>query len=227
MENFKKIKMDIIKALNWRYSTKDFDINKKISDTDFTKVKDLLRLSPSSTNLQPWHFVIASTEEGKKQMAKGTQGFFIFNEKKVLNASNVILFCSRITADNPYMQHVLEKEDKDGRFPNEEIKQMMNGGRNAFADIHKYDLKDLQHWMEKQVYLNIGNFLLGVAALGIDACPMEGLDMKVLDEEFGLREKGFTAITAVAIGYRTESDFNTTDKTPKSRLPEQEIITII
>lgn len=219
--------MNVIKALNWRYSTKDFDPNKKISEEDFAKVKEILRMSPSSTNLQPWHFVIANTDEGKKRMAKGTEGFFHFNTLKVLNASHVVLFCSRITANEDYMQHLLDVEDKDGRYPNEEIKSGMHGGRNLFADIHKYDLKDLQHWMEKQVYLNIGNFLLGVATLGIDACPMEGLDMKALDEEFGLREKGFTAITAVSIGYRTENDFNTTDKTPKSRLSEQETMTIL
>lgn len=219
--------MDIKNVLNWRYSTKEFDPNKKISKEDFEQVKALLRMSPSSTNLQPWHFIIASTEEGKKRIAKGTQGFYSFNETKVLNASHVILFCSRITADEDYMQHVLAVEDLDGRFPNEQVKQGMHGGRNSFANIHKYDLKDLPHWLEKQVYLNIGNFLLGVAALNIDAVPMEGIDVKALDEEFGLREKGFTAVTAVSIGYRTTTDFNTTDKTPKSRLPEQEIFTLV
>ncbi len=217
--------MNIKETLNWRYTTKDFDTNKKISEQDMEQVKALLRMSPSSTNIQPWHFIIAETKEGKERIAKGTQGFYHFNEPKVLNASHVVLFCSRITADEDYMLHVLDVEEKDGRFPNEEIKQNMHGGRNIFADIHKYDLKDLQHWMEKQVYLNIGGFLMGVATLGIDAAPMEGIDVKALDEEFGLRAKGFTAVTAVAIGYRTDKDFNTTDKTPKSRLPESEIFT--
>lgn len=217
--------MNIKETLNWRYTTKDFDTNKKISEQDMEQVKALLRMSPSSTNIQPWHFIIAETKEGKERIAKGTQGFYHFNEPKVLNASHVVLFCSRITADEDYMLHVLDVEEKDGRFPNEEIKQNMHGGRNIFADIHKYDLKDLQHWMEKQVYLNIGGFLMGVATLGIDAAPMEGIDVKALDEEFGLRSKGFTAVTAVAIGYRTDKDFNTTDKTPKSRLPESEIFT--
>ena len=81
--------------------------------------------------------------------------------------------------------------------------------------------------MEKQVYLNIGSFLLGVASLGIDATPMEGIDVKALDEEFKLREKGFTAVIAASIGYRAKSDFNSTEKTPKSRLSESEIITVI
>lgn len=219
--------MNLKQILDWRYSTKSFDPNKKISDADFEQIKNLLQMSPSSTNLQPWHFIVAQTQEGKQRVAKGTAGFFHFNEAKVMNASAAVVFCAKTNLEDDYMQHLLEQEAKDGRFPNEDVKKGMYKTRNLFADIHKYDLKDLQHWLEKQVYLNIGNFLLGVASLGIDAVPMEGLDMKAIDEEFGLREKGFTAITVVSLGYRTEADFNDPNKTPKSRLPQQEIITVI
>jgi len=217
--------MNLIEILNRRYSTKEFDPNRKISSEDFEQIKALLRMSPSSTNIQPWHFIITDTKEGKERVAKGTQGFYQFNNQKVIDASHVIVFCSKIDTDTNYMLHLLEQEDKDGRYPNEEVKQMMHGARNIFADMHRYDFKDLQHWMEKQVYLNIGNLLLGVATLGIDALPMEGIDMKVLDEEFGLREKGLTAITVVSLGYHADTDFNAS--TPKSRLPEEEIFTIL
>jgi len=219
--------MKITDILNWRYSTKDFDPSKKISAEDFDTIKSLLQMSASSTNIQPWHFIIAETEEGKKRVNKGTQGFFEFNAKKVANASHVIVFCAKSDIDKTYMQHLLDQEEKDGRYPNEEVKQNVYGARNLFADIHKYDLKDQQHWMEKQVYLNIGTLLLGAAFLKIDAVPMEGLDFKAIDEEFKLREKGFTAIAVVSMGYRKESDFNSPDKTPKSRLPQDEIMTIV
>lgn len=217
--------MNIKEILNWRYSTKEFDPTAKVTEEDFEQVKALLQMSPSSTNIQPWHFIIANSEKGKERVAKGTQGFFHFNTKKVMDASHVVVFCSRTSADEDYMQHLLSQEDKDGRYPNEDIKKGVYGARNIFADMHRYDFKDFQHWLEKQVYLNIGNFLLGVAALGIDAVPMEGIDFKAIDEEFSLREKGFTAITVVSIGYRTKTDFNAS--TPKSRLPEEEIFTIV
>ncbi len=42
----------------------------------------------------------------------------------------------------------------------------------------------------KQVYLNVGNFLLGVAAMGLDAVPIEGVDFAILDEEFDLKAQG-------------------------------------
>lgn len=217
-------KMNLVEVLNNRYSTKDFDPTKKISAEDFEKVKALLQLSPSSTNIQPWHFVIADTDEGKKRVIKGAQGFYQFNEQKVLDASHTVVFCSRIDAKEEYMQQLLKKEDEDGRYPNDEIKQMVYGARNIFSNMHLYDYKDQQHWMEKQVYLNMGFFLLGVATLGIDALPMEGFDFKAIDEEFGLREKGYTAIAVVSIGYHKDTDFNAT--TPKSRLSQDEIITI-
>ncbi|MEP0366711.1 MAG: oxygen-insensitive NAD(P)H nitroreductase [Cyclobacteriaceae bacterium] len=217
--------MDLKSILNFRYSTKEFDPAKKIADEDMEQVKALLQMSPSSTNLQPWHFIIASTEEGKQRVAKGAEGFFQFNKAKILDASQVVVLAARTDADDEYMQHLLEQEDHDGRYPNDEIKQNMYGGRNMFANIHRYELKDLQHWMEKQVYLNMGNLLLGVAALGIDAVPMEGVDMKALDQEFGLREKGLTSVAVVSLGYRKETDFNAT--TPKSRLPQEEILTLV
>ena len=34
-------------------------------------------------------------------------------------------------------------------------------GRKFFADMHRKDLHDDVQWMAKQVYLNVGNFLLG------------------------------------------------------------------
>ena len=219
--------MNLQETLNWRYTTKEFDTTKKISEEDMAQVKNLLRMSPSSVNLQPWHFIVAESTEGKARMAKGAQGFFHFNAPKITNASAVVLFCSKIDADDAYFNHIATTDDINGRFPNEDIKNGFLGAVKAFADIHKYDAKDLQHWMEKQVYLNIGSFLLGVATLGIDATPMEGIDVKALDEEFGLRARGYTSLVAVSLGYRAESDFNSTDKTPKSRLEESEIITVI
>lgn len=217
--------MNLIEIMNNRYSTKKFDKTKKISEENIKQIKELLRLSSSSVNLQPWHFVIASTEEGKNNISKSTEGFFAFNKEKVVDASHVIVLCSKTSIDDEFLQNILEKENQDGRFANEEFKNGMHSGRSNFVNIHKDDAKDLQEWVDKQVYLNLGNLLLGVAALGIDAVPMEGFDSKVLSEELELEKKGLKPIAIVPIGYRAEDDFNAT--LPKSRLNEDEIFTII
>ncbi len=214
--------MDIINALKTRYSVKKFDDTKKISEEQILQLEDLLQLSPSSTNIQPWHFVLTSTESGKKRITKASQGFYSFNEAKVIDAGVVIIFASKVDLTEEYLSHVSDQEEKDGRFPQPEIKAQNHAGRRYFANIHKLDYKDFQHWADKQVYLNLGSFLLGVAALGLDAVAMEGFDLKTLDEEFGLREKGFTSSVVVSIGYHSESDYN--KDLPKSRLLKTEII---
>ena len=214
---------NITEAMNWRYSTKAFDANKKISAADFQSLKDILRLSPSSTNIQPWHFVIADDEAGKARVAKGTQGMFDFNTAKVKDASHVIIFCSRIYADDEFLHEVLDQEDTDGRFAEPKFKEQMHQVRKMFLDIRRYEQKDEPHWLVEQVYLNMGALLLGAATLGIDAVPMEGADLKALDEEFELRSKGYTAVAVISLGYRSEDDFNA--DLPKSRLSEASIIT--
>ena len=59
-----------------------------------------------------------------------------------------------------------------------------------------------RHWTEKQAYLALGTLLLGAAAKGIDATPMEGIDRQALDEELGLAAQGLSSVVAVALGYR-------------------------
>lgn len=215
--------MSIIDAASSRYATKAFDPAKKIGAEEIQKVKDLLRLSPSSTNSQPWHFILASTDEAKARIAKATAGFYVFNERKVLDASHVVVFCAKTAIDETYLTKLLNQENVDGRFASPQAMEGQNKGRTYFANMHRFDLKDAQHWMEKQVYLNVGNFLLGVSALNIDAVPIEGFDARILDEEFGLCEKGFTSLVIVPIGYRSVEDFNA--KLPKSRLEFSEIMT--
>lgn len=214
--------MNIINLLQKRYSAKDFDSSKKLSDEQVADIKLLLQLAPSSTNIQPWHFILATTDEGKARVVKSMHDFYSFNADKCMGASAVVVFATRVDISEEYLLHVLDVEERDGRFTEPEFKDQMHGGRSIFHGMHQYDYKDATHWAEKQVYLNLGNFLLGVAAMGLDALPMEGCDMKVLNEEFGLREKGFTASFAVAVGYHTEQDFNAS--LPKSRLPQSEII---
>ena len=125
---------DITYYAKKRHTTKAYDPNRRIPDETVEKLKELLRFSPSSTNIQPWHFVIASTQAGKERVAKATEKYS-FNRPSILNASHVVVFASRLAVEEGYLQHVLEQEDKDGRFDTDkEIhKPAMHGGRSLFV----------------------------------------------------------------------------------------------
>lgn len=209
--------MDIVSVALKRYSTKAFDPSKKLTAEQAEHLKTLLRYSPSSTNSQPWHFIVASTEEGKARVAKSAAGTYVFNERKMRDASHVVVFCAKTAMDDAWLERVVNQEEADGRFATPEAKAANHKGRTFFADMHRKDLQDDHHWMAKQVYLNVGNFLLGVAAMGLDAVPIEGFDAAILDEEFGLRDQGYTSLVVLPVGQHSVEDFNAA--LPKSRLP--------
>ncbi|MBP3103678.1 NAD(P)H-dependent oxidoreductase [Klebsiella pneumoniae] len=192
--------MDIVSVALKRYSTKAFDATKKLTAGEAEQLKTLLQYSPSSTNSQPWHFIVASTDEGKARVAKTAM-------------------------DDAWLQRVVDQEEADGRFATPDAKAANHKGRTFFADMHRKELKDDDQWMAKQVYLNVGNFLLGVAAMGLDAVPIEGVDFAILDEEFDLKAQGYTSLVVVPVGHHSVEDFNAT--LPKSRLPQSTTITEI
>jgi nitroreductase/dihydropteridine reductase len=215
--------MDIARIALSRHTCKAYDPSKTIPADKIEQIKTLLRYSPSSVNSQPWHFIVASSDEGKARIAKAAQqGAYASNGPKILNASHVIVFCARMALDDDHVAKVLEQEVADGRLPTPEAKEAQNKGRNYYVNLHRYEAKDTRQWMEKQVYLALGTLLLGAAALEIDATPIEGFDARELDLELGLRKQGVSSIVLVALGYRSEDDFNA--KLPKSRLPADEVI---
>lgn len=214
--------MDIARIALSRHTCKAYDPARKIPAEQIEQIKTMLRFAPSSVNSQPWHFIVASSEEGKARIARAAQqGAYAANGQKILNASHVVVFCARMTMDDAHLAMLLAQEEADGRFPTPEGKEMQNKGRNYYTSLHR-EAKDTQHWMEKQIYLALGTLLLGAAALEIDATPIEGFDARILNEELGLREKGMTSLVLAALGYRSPDDFNA--KLPKSRLSAEMVI---
>ncbi len=97
----------------------------------------------------------------------------------------------------------------------------MNKGRRGSVIDHRDNVKDEQAWTSKQAYLNVGYFVFGVVALGLDSVIMECFDSKILDEEFDLEAKELASQIVVPVGYKANDDFNAT--LPKSRLSEDEL----
>ena len=216
--------MSIVQAAQQRYTTKSYQPGKSLPEETVQQLCELLRLSPSSVNSQPWHFVVAGTPEGRARIAKATEQQ-AYNRAKILDASHVIVLCQRVDFDETYMQRLLDQEQADGRFATAEARNGQAGTRRFYTDLHRYDLKDLPQWAGRQVYLALGSLLLGAASLGVDATPMEGFDATVLDRELGLHAKGFGSLVVVSLGYRAVDDFNA--HLPKSRLPQAETFSFL
>lgn len=206
-----------------RHTCKAYDPSRRIPDELWLQLKSALHYAPSSVNSQPWHYVFAATEAAKQRIAKATAGPYSANTPKILNASHVVVFCARTTIDDTYLATVTAQEDTDRRFPTPDARAAQLKSKLFYTNLHRFDYKDTQHWMEKQVYLSLGFLLLGAATLGIDATPIEGFDPHILNDELNLRSQGLTSVVIATLGYRSDQDFNAT--LPKSRFPEATVFT--
>lgn len=214
--------MNIVDVATSRRTCKAFDANRKLPGESIAALRTVLRFAPSSVNSQPWHFVIAASNLAKEKIAATLDGAYAYNAPKVRNASHVLVMCARTDLDDAYLDRLLAQEEADGRFQVPQGKTMQNNTRRYFVGLHRQN-QTMSTWIERQVYIALGTVLQAAGALGIDACPMEGVDTQAIDAALGLPEQGLRCVLLVALGYHGADDFNA--KLPKSRLPETAVFT--
>ena len=214
--------MNIATIALQRHSCKAFDALKKIPAPLFSQLLDAARYSASSVNSQPWHFHVAHSDEAKARIARATEPHFSVNTPKILHASHVMVLSARLDLDETYLQQLLAQETADGRLKDAAAREKQDATRRYYLGLHKR-AGDTAQWTRRQVYLALGTVLFAASAAGIDACPIEGFDNAVLDTELDLPATGYASLALVALGYRSDADFNAA--LPKSRLPAADVVT--
>ncbi|ELY4157144.1 oxygen-insensitive NAD(P)H nitroreductase [Cronobacter turicensis] len=212
--------MNLNEIIRTRHTSKAYDHSRKLMAEQQQELLDLLRFSPSSVNSQPWHFFAVTTEEGKQQILPALMDA---NQVKAKNAAMTVVFTIKEELNEAHLLQLLEKEQQDGRYDSDEARAGNDKGRRFFVGLNSQTPEQQREWMTRQAYLALGFLLLGAAAMGLDATPIEGFHPEKMDELLGLKEKGLRSVVVATIGYRSDADFNAT--LPKSRLDQDVVIT--
>ena len=77
-------------------------------------------------------------------------------------------------------------------------------------------------WATNQTYIALGNLLTSAALLGIDACPMEGIERCRYDDILNLKARGLRTAMVATLGYRLPTDKYAA--TPKVRFERKQVI---
>jgi nitroreductase len=93
------------------------------------------------------------------------------------------------------------------------VKQSLDGARATGR---------LDAWQSRQVYIALGQFMAAAAVIGIDTCPMEGIEPAKYDEILGLAGTGYATVVGCAAGYRATDDKYAT--TPKVRFRTEDVV---
>lgn len=198
---------NILKAFNFRYACKEFDLDKKISEEDFNFLLEVGRLSPSSFGFEPWKFLIIQNMNLREKLKEFTWG----GQRQLPSASHFIIFLARKAIDtkhgSDYTNHIMKNIQN---LPSDIINMKSSFYKN-FQQID-FDLNNnrtLFDWSCKQVYIPLGNMMSSAAQIGIDSCPIEGFNRDKIDQlliDEGLIDSNhFSASAMVAFGYRADS----------------------
>ena len=102
-----------------------------------------------------------------------------------------------------------------------------SGSLRDVADTARLNIIDavdgagtLDAWQEHQVYIALGKFMASAAVLGVDTCPMEGIEPQKFDELLGLADRSYATAVACAAGYRSPDDKYATMKKVRFKLED-------
>ncbi len=214
----------IIHDLASRFTAKQYDKNKRISEQDLQVIFESLRLSASSINSQPWRFVVIESDEARARLAKTFEQNFQMNQKHAYEASQILLLAHKPYYQKEDFERVVQQNIADGRAKPEDMASEMK--KFHFAELNTDETGFNGAWTKSQLYIALGNVLHTLARLGIDSTPMEGMDAEQINEAFADELGEYRCEVLLAMGYsKAGEDYNAS--LPKSRLPMHSVLTRI
>jgi nitroreductase len=203
----------LIEHLRWRYATREFDSEKRISAEVWETLEESLRLTPSSFGLQPWKFLVIVGPKIREKLKAVS-----WDQDKVTDASHLVVFAvKRQNTPEEVDAFIADMAETRGLQANS---PSLAGRREG---IHEYgEHRSHIEWNARQAYIALGTFLTSAALLGVDTCPIEGMEPDRYDEILELASQNLTTVVACVAGYRADDDAYA--QMPKVRFKKEHVI---
>ena len=208
---------NFIENQNWRYATKKMN-GTKVPQEKVDTILEAIRLTPSSSGLQPFEVLVISNKELLEKIKPVAR-----NQSQITDCSHLLVFAAWDTYTEARINEVFDRNNTERNLPESataDYRKMLLG-----AYPNKPAEENYQH-AAKQAYIALGIAMVAAAELKVDATPMEGFDYKGMDEVLDLKSKGLRTAVILPLGYRDEAN-DWLVKLKKVRTPKDKFITEI
>lgn len=189
--------MNYLEILKFRHACKIFDESKKIGAGEFDFILEAGRLSPSSTGLEQWNFLVVQNKELREKIKAVS-----WNQAQITSCSHLVVILAKIKevkVGSSYIDKMIARRaDKDP----EAIAARQKFYHDFLLSNFKNDDELTFQWSHEQCMIAATNMMNAAASLGIDSCPIEGFDRHALNEILGLDESEKRVAIVVPFGYR-------------------------
>ncbi|WP_409302083.1 nitroreductase family protein [Peribacillus sp. SCS-155] len=167
------------------------------------ELEDMLReamLAPSSSNLQPWRFIVIDDKETQKELRE------IANNQAQVETSSAVIAVLGDTEAYKNVEKIYSQSFEAGLVDEANMKRLVEGTNQLYPKL------------PDSVRQNIANFDAGLVSMqlmliakarGYDTVPMGGFDKAKFSQKFNLANNEFP-IVLIAIGKAAAPAFQTT-----------------
>lgn len=182
--------------LQWRYATKKMTAEKVVPTDAVHTILEAIRLSASSSGLQPYQVLVITDAELKAKIRA-----VAWDQSQVTDASHVLVFAA-------WDHYSAERINQMFDLVNQE-RGYINEGFEAYRQklLGFYPQRTPEENFEhaaRQAYIGLGSALIAAAELGVDSTPMEGFEPAKVDAILGLEALGLRSVLLLPLGYRAE-----------------------
>jgi nitroreductase/dihydropteridine reductase len=199
------IQMEFKSILEERFATKKFD-GKKIDQDKIEQIMEMIRLSPSALNLQPWKIKIIADEDLKEKLSPASM-----DQPQIKSCSHLLVFCANSNLKGNADK--LINDLKASGIPEKNI-QFLESVLNNF--LRMFPGEEGIHEAQQNAFIPAITAIYAAKSLGIDSCPMQGFNPAAYSEILELPDTLVPTII-VPLGYAADKPM------PKVRFPKEEI----
>ncbi len=191
-----------------RHSVRKYDASYQIS---IDEIKDIIQeatTAPSSSNLQPWRFMVFQDQETKKELRA-----IAYNQEQVETASAVIA----VLGDKEMyksIDKVYLSAHEAGYMDKANMERLIASANNTYPNAPEEIRKNIAAFDTGLISMQL---MLIAKERGYDTVPMGGFDKQQFIEKFNVSERYFP-IVLIPLGKAAAPAFGST------RLPIEDVI---
>ena len=233
----------VSEAITYRRSVRRYDPKQQLNTTEVQNCIREATLAPTSSNLQLWEFYHISNPDMLKALSKACFGQSAASTalQLVIPVVRKDLWRKRAAANLNFLGSQFEsqkhrnakKEQRTLKYYNKLVPTLYREffgilgwarkiiaftiglSRPMYREVGRCDLRIIGH---KSAALAAENFMISMAAKGMDTCPMEGFDSKRVKKILGLPKKAEISMI-IGCGYRDKGGIYG----PRFRVPFEEV----
>jgi nitroreductase len=196
-----------IDVIRERRSVRAYDPTVQISREEMTEMLELATLAPSSSNLQPWRFLVIDKPELKEKLLP-----ISFNQQQVVEASAVVAVLGDVESYKN-AEKIYGQAAEAGFMPADTAKSFIERTVGMYSSLPSETARQIVYTDGGLISMQL---MLVARSKGYDTVPMGGYDKAKFMEAFGIPEQ-FVPVMLIAIGKAAKPGH------PTTRLPIEDV----